>query len=239
MALIDELFGRGLTQKEIARIKANPGVLKEVVDLYYADSEDGDATTTAAATTTATAASATPPSAFSLADIEGALDKRLGNLDERIKTTATTAIEDVIKNRSEELVTAATDRALRRSDELGRIYRRHEKEFGEEFDSTAFDKWASEQMAAGVRFNGVTNAYETWTADRRLEKKLSGAKEEGAREALKERANQMVPGVTPASARSPLSTFINRGKTTDSEGQTAAHKAGRALSERLAAKDAE
>jgi hypothetical protein len=237
MALIDELFGRGLTQKEIARIKANPAVMREVVDTYYADESDEAETVV---TPPAAQAAATPPSAFSLADIEGALDKRLGNLDERIKTTAAASIEEVIKSRADELIGAATARSIRSADELNRVYRRHEKEFGEDFDSVKFDEYLTEQNKAGNHFPSITKAYEAWTSDRRIEKTIETRVNTATEELKKKKANnEMVPGVTPASARSPLSTFINRGKATDDKGTTAAQRAGQALSDRMAAQSNE
>lgn len=232
MALIDELFGRGLTDKEISRIKANPAVMREVVDTYYSEADDEPEPVR---TPAAVAAPATPPSAFSLADIEGALDKRLGNLDERIKTTATSAIEDIIKNRSNELIGAATERSIRSADELNRVYRRHEKEFGEDFDSTAFDKFITDQRTAGRSFQSITAAYEDWTRDKRTEKTIETRVSDATAELKRKKAtNEMVPGVTPASARSPISTFINRGKTTDDKGTTSAQRAGAALDEAMA-----
>jgi hypothetical protein len=232
MALIDELAG-SLSPAVIARIKAKPDVFKEVIDMYYAEDGDEKPTTT---TTPPVAAAATSNNPFSLADIESALDKRLGAaLDERIKTTAGAAIEDVIKTRANELIGQATERSIRSADELNRVYRRHEKEFGEDFDSIAFDKYITEQRAAGHNFSSITSAYEDWTRDKRTEKTIETRVNTATEELKKKKANnEMVPGVTPASARSPISTFINRGKTTDKEGTTAAQRAGAALDEALA-----
>ena len=42
-----------------------------------------------------------------------------------------------------------------------------------------------------------------------------------------------LPGVTPASARSPLGVLMNRGRTTDGENKTAVQRAASALDARM------
>ena len=232
MSALDQLEAL-LDQKVIAKIKANPAALKDMVEIYYADAED-DATTTT--TTEARQPVAKPAAAFGLGDFEALLDRKLGGLDERIKTTATAAVEEQVKTAGERLIQEATTRTLRGADELNRIYRRHEKDFGEELDSTAFDTFLQDQMKTGTRYATMTKAYEEYTRDKRTEKTIATQVEDGVREKLKARATtQEVPGVTPASARSPMTVLLNRGKKTDDTGSTTAQRAGTALSERLAA----
>jgi hypothetical protein len=230
MALIDEFEGI-LGKKAIDNIKKNPKGFKDIVELYYG--EEDDPPVTAAPVVAAPVAPVT--TGFDLSAIESLLDKKLGNITDSVRKTTTDTVEEIITKRGAELSSNASAVALRNADELNRVYRRHEKEFGEDFDSTKFNEFVEGEMKNNHRFSSVTAAYEDWTKDRRQEKVIANAKDEGAREALKKKASDFVPGVTPPSARSPLSTFINRGRTTDSQGSTAVERAGESLARKLAA----
>jgi hypothetical protein len=115
---------------------------------------------------------------------------------------------------------------LAQADEINRIHRRHEKEFGEEFDSPAFHEWVNGEVEKGERFKSITSAYETYTGAKREDARVEGK----VRDELKKRANdnsgQHVPGFTPPSSQSPLAKIMNRGKATDGEGSTNGRQGG-------------
>lgn len=238
MSALDELE-KILDQKVMAKVRQNPQALKEMVDLYYSDSDDEPTTQPAAAAARrsepAAPAAAVSSSSFDMGSFEAMLDKKLGNLDERVKTAASAAVDERVKTAGEQLIQETTARTIRATDELQRIYRRHEKDFGEELDSSAFDTFLQEQLKAGTRYASMTKGYEDFTRDKRTAKEVETKVADGVREQLKTRATtQEVPGVTPASARSPMSVLLNRGKKTDDQGSTTSSRAGQALSERLA-----
>jgi len=241
MAILDELAGI-IGAEAVAKIKADSKITTKLTEgeRLYGFYTDDDTTTTTETTTppvttqTTDTTSAARSAVLDLKAIEGLLDKKLGGLDDRIKTATTATVEEIIKKRGAELTVNASSIALRNADELNRVYRRHEKDFGEDFDTAKFNEFVETEKKAGRGFASVTDAYEAWTKDRRTEKTIAAAKEEGKREALKERADMMIPGVTPASARTPLGQLLNRGRDKDATGKTSVEKAASSLEARLA-----
>ena len=235
MSILDDFEGV-LSTEEIAKIKASPALrtrLEKGDELltYYTDGE------------TPTVETKKPPvraEASAEAGDLASITKTLGELTTKLGNVVTKEdLEATITKRGNELAQAASSRALKQSDELNRIYRRHEKEFGVEFDSTAFDTWADEQLKSGRQFKSVTAAYEDFTAPERTKAQI----ETGVRDELKKRnaENQgaQVPGVTPPSSKSPIATFMNRGREKDGENKTAVDRAGAALSARRASQASE
>ena len=228
MSILDDFEGV-LSTEEISKIKASP-VLRNRLEKgdellrYYTE---GDEAPPIKIEKTDPPARTTPSGDLSdLTKTLGEITAKLGNVVTKDDLEAT------LTKRGNELAQAASSRALKQSDELNRIYRRHEKDFGEEFDSTKFDTWADEQMKAGHQFNSVTAAYEDFTAPQRTKAEI----EKGVREGLKvrnaENQGAQVPGVTPPSSKSPIATFMRRGKEADGENKTAVDRAGAALAAR-------
>ena len=235
MSILDDFEGV-LSTEEIAKIKASP-VLRTRLEkgdellTYYTDGETPTVETKKPLVRAE--ASADAGDLASITKTLGELTTKLGNVVTKDDLEAT------LTKRGNELTQAAASRALKQSDELNRIYRRHEKDFGEEFDSEKFETFAAEQMKAGKNFSSVTAAYEEYTAPQRTKSEI----EKGVREGLKvrnaENQGAQVPGVTPPSSKSPIATFMRRGKEADGENKTAVDRAGAALSARRASQASE
>ena len=231
MALLDDLEGI-LGKDAIDKIKADPRVSQRAIKAdellgYY----DGDEPTAPPAKVEPKVepVKVTSPGmdmAALLAGIDKSLDAKLGTIGKTIDDK----IDAAVKTRGAELAGNASSIALRNADELNRVYRRHEKDFGEDFDSTAFNTFVEDQKKNGRGFKSVTEAYEAMTADKRTDKTV----EDRVREQLKTRASaQNVPGVTPPSVKSPLGVFMARGKA-EGGADTAVSKAAAMLAARRA-----
>ena len=135
-------------------------------------------------------------------------------IDERVKSV----VDPLVTKFTEEIANARRDAANSGyvARELVRIEHEHKETFGEPFEETKLNDWVKEQTTAGRSFSNVREAYNEWTRDRALEKKIQAAREEGKRDAL---SSQTVPGVSPAPAtgvRAHLRAFHsgnNTGKT--------------------------
>lgn len=143
---------------------------------------------------------------FDLAALDTLLEKRIGNIDEKIKA----GVDAVVKERGNEIFNNATAAATNTMTEILRVGRKHRETFGEELDPDVLNVWATEQQKAGVKFTSVTDAYDKMTADKRVEKKV----EDQVRERLKTRTSQEgVPGYTPPAANAPHRILSMRGRT--------------------------
>lgn len=224
MPLFDELealLGAEATAKLSPELKSKFTLGDQLIDFYEGKTNEQPAPRT---TATATATSSTP--GFDLDAIDQLLTKRLGSIDERIKT----GVEEAVKVRGQELFNNATTAATNTMTSVLRVARQHRETFGEELDTDKLNEWAGDQMKKGRHFASVDEAYNAMTADRRTEKKV----EETVRERLKARTSQQsVPGFTPPSAKSPSSILMMRGKS-DGAG-SAVSAAAAALAERRSA----
>jgi hypothetical protein len=239
--VFDELEGL-LGKDEIARIKADSGLTRrlekgdEMFRVYDEETDEQEERETRRTESRTEERRESAGGDQSLVE----LTKTLQGITAKLSDVPTKAdMDSAIKKGGEELFNNMSGRLLRQSDELNRIYRRHEREFSEEFDSPKFEAFVEEQSAAGKRFDSITDAYEKFTGERREEARV----ESKVREKLKERANQnqgnLVPGVTPPGSKSPIATFMKRGRETDATGGTAVDRAGAALEAALAAKSSE
>jgi len=244
MAIIDELEGV-LGKDVIAKIKANPKLHLKLnqgdglrTAYYGSEDVDEDTTTTTPNTTTHTPSttSSSGPSSLSLADIEGALAKQLGNIDERIDKRVTQTIEA----RAGEFLANASKIGLQRADELNRLYRRNVTELGEELDTEKFNAFVEEQQNSGVKFSSVTNAWEEFTRPQRTEAEVQKRVRDELKKKATENQGQHLPGVTPPNSKSPIAVLMNRGRAADgSTGETSVEKAGASLERRLRAQASE
>jgi len=232
MALLDDLEGI-LGKEAVEKIKADPRVsvraskAEELLGYYDGDEPVVPVKVEPKVEPTKVVSSPGMDMAALLAGIDKSLDSKLGVIGKTIDDK----IAEAVKTRGAELAGNASSIALRNADELNRVYRRHEKDFGEDFDSTAFNTFVETQKKTGRNFNSVTEAYEAMTADKRNDKTV----EERVREGLKAKASaQNVPGVTPPSVKSPLGVFMARGKT-EGGADTAVSKAAAMLAARRAA----
>ena len=119
--------------------------------------------------------------------------------------------------------------------ELTRLDARHRADFNEDLDDARLEAHIAAARDAGRPFRTVTDAYEDMTKQARIDKLTTAAREEGKREALKDRATANVPGVTPTGA-SPMLTMLHKRPNGTTDSGTHLDKAARALEERLNAR---
>ena len=225
MAILDDLESV-LGAEAVAKLKASPMASKvtragELLDFYT----EG----TTPPPTDATTRNDSHTADLDLSSVEKLLDRKFADLPKTIDDR----VNAIVEKRGNELVTSAVVSALRSSDELNRIYMRETAETGKQFDSMAFNNFVEEQKKTGKSYKNLMEAYEDMTKDRRIEQTVKTKVDEGVREALKARADSSIPGVTPASARSPLGVLMNRGRTTDGENKTAVQRAASNLEARM------
>lgn len=144
---------------------------------------------------------------FDLDAIDKLLEKRVGNIDEKIKA----GVDAVVKERGQEIFNNATAAATNTMTEVLRVSKRHREAFpGEELDADVLNTWATEQQKSGVKFTSVTDAWEKMTATKREDARVEAT----VRERLKTRTSQEgVPGYTPPAANAPHRILSMRGRT--------------------------
>jgi hypothetical protein len=232
--LLDDLKGI-LSPEDFAKIEGNPALkartvkAAELLDWYGGD-PDPDPALPVKKDPDPAPVKRDPPQ-FDLSGIERMFDARLGKINETIETK----IADVVKTRGDELVNNAVKIALQRSDELNRIYSRHLKETGTEFDTVKFNEYLEKPEIKAKGFRSLTDAYEAYAApvvqerevDRRVQAKLA------------EKSGQNVPGTTPAPSTNPaILAFKKRNVATDGQGMTGAQRAAALLDRRAAEQSA-
>lgn len=143
---------------------------------------------------------------FDLAALDTLLEKRIGNIDEKIKA----GIEEGMKTKGAELFRNATSSATDTMLGVLTVSQKHRKDFGEDFDPSTLNSWALEEQKKGRVFKNVEDAYDQMVAPKREEKRVA----DGIREGLKTRTSQEgVPGYTPPAANAPHRILSMRGRT--------------------------
>jgi hypothetical protein len=109
---------------------------------------------------------------------------------------------------------------LRTGIDLNKVMSKHQAEFGESLDDAAFQKFVTEQAAAGVKFlsdpidkqggkSGLEKAHDQWVNDRRTAAQI----QKGISEGLKVKTSgQQVPGQTQATAMSPAQQVLAKAR---------------------------
>ncbi len=210
MALLDDLKGI-LSPAEFAKIQGNSAVAtslargQELISFY-----DGDEPPANTVVDPPAARSTPPPAAagqFDLSAIDRMLDAKLGKINEIVDAR----VADVVKTRGDELVNNAVGIAVRRADELNRIYGRHEREVGKPFDSADFTAYLEKPENKARGFRTMTDAYEAYVGPVVQERTIEA---EVTKRVKAQSGTAGVPGTTPAPAtNSNIRMFINRGKT--------------------------
>jgi hypothetical protein len=210
MALLDDLKGI-LSPAEFAKIQGNSAVAtslargQELISFY-----DGDEPPANTVVDPPAARSTPPPAAagqFDLSAIDGMLDAKLGKINEIVDAR----VADVVKTRGDELVNNAVGIAVRRADELNRIYGRHEREVGKPFNSADFTAYLEKPENKARGFRTMTDAYEAYVGPVVQERTIEA---EVTKRVKAQSGTAGVPGTTPAPAtNSNIRMFINRGKT--------------------------
>lgn len=153
---------------------------------------------------------------FDLGAIERMLDTKLGT----INTTIDTRIADVVKTRGDELYNNV--RAGVRSDalQLVKIYTRHEKATGKEWDDAEEVKFndflkvnnEAVKTGGGKRYATISEAYNDYIAPVITERTI----ETEVDKRVRAKSGQHVIGTTPAPAtNSNIRSIMSRGKTGD------------------------
>jgi hypothetical protein len=210
MALLDDLKGI-LSPAEFAKIQGNPAVAtslargQELISFY-----DGDEPPASTVVDPPPARSTPPPAAagqFDLSALDRMLDAKIGKINDLVDAR----VADVVKTRGDELVNSAVGIAVRRADELNRIYGRHEREVGKPFDSADFNAFLDKPENKARGYRSITEAYEAYEGPVVQERTIESEVEKR----VKARSGSAgVPGTTPAPAtNSNIRMFINRGKT--------------------------
>jgi len=232
--ILDDLKGI-LGEAEFAKIEANAALKARIsrgeeFRIWY----DGDGEGAAEPPAPGSNQNEPPPArreppagigAFDLSAVERMLDSKLSNVGKTIEDK----IAETVQKRGDELVNTSVKIALQRADELNRIYARHNADFGEAFDSAAFNTYLEENKAKG--FRTITEAYEAMTAQRRTDKEVERRVTEG----VKAKSGEHVPGTTPPpSTNSNIRFFKQRSVASDGTHRTGAQKAAELLDRRAA-----
>jgi hypothetical protein len=225
--ILDDLKGL-LSAEDFAKLQGSPVATRltrgDELRSYY----DGDESETPPAAATPPAArqgTPPPPGQFDLSSIERMLDSKLGT----IGATIDTKLEAAIKTRGDELVNNAVRIAVQRSDELSRIYGRHEREVGKPFDSAEFNTFLEKPETKAKGFRTLTDAYEAFVGPVVQEKTIATKVAEGVKTALAARSGENVPGTTPAPATNSNIRFFQKRTATGAAAETTG--AGRAAAQ--------
>jgi len=203
MAILDDLEGF-LGADAVANLKANPQAaeyIAKVDDVYGFYTGERETPPAPAPRREAPPAVRPATDGPDLASILAKLDTvttSLGGLDDRIKTTTNSIIEE----RGKQLIGAA----MANSRELMKIDNRNRAEFGTELDDAALEAHAAAAAASGRPFRTITDAYEDMTREARVNKTVDSR----VREELKTRNSGHVPGVS-APAATPMLSVLKGG----------------------------
>lgn len=255
--VIEDLLGM-LSPEEAAavraKIEANPGLAvrdrkqSELFGIYTGEDE----TTTTSVTTTPAATTHTPtvPSAAAttsgpaatmtttstdasaqiLAELTGlksTLDTRFAELDKKFVPAA-----DLDKHRGNLL-----QDAIRTSHDMAQIERRHEKEFSEDLDLDAFNKFIDDSKVGGkVIYPSMMKAHDAYVAERRVKAEIAKGIADGVKQ---QTSAATIPGQTQSTGgMSPAQQVMAKARANGAtEGKTSAMAAAERLTAIMRARD--
>lgn len=88
-----------------------------------------------------------------------------------------------------------------------KVERQHLADFAEELDLTKLNEFINKEAEAGRRFPNVKAAYDSWTNERRIEKRIA----DGVKEALKQKkSGEGVPAQASPEALSPAQELLKK-----------------------------
>lgn len=208
MALIDDLeglLGADAAAKLTPEMRSKLVFGEQLTNYYDGVVEEAPVRQPARAAQPNVVADPPPAAGLSagLSDIEAMFDRKLGNIDERIKTQ----IETAVKPLGQELFNNAVSVSMRNTRELIHVENRHEKDFGEALDETKFNDFVNNAKTNGRNFSTVREAYDAYTAPRYTEKQIKDGVEEGLRQRS---SGQNLPGSTPVASKGPVSILMGR-----------------------------
>lgn len=235
MAILDDLKGI-LSPEDFAKIEGNESLRTRVtrgdeLRSFY----DGEEPPPVETKVDPPPARREPPAntggAFDLGAIERMLDTKL----KTVNTTIETRVDEIVKTRGDEMVNNTVKIAVQRADELNRIYGRHLRETGKDFDSAEFNAFLEKPESKARGYRTITDAYNDFVAPLTQEREV----ERKVKERLAAESGQHVPGTTPAPARNGnIREFMKRGANGGDAPTTGAGRAAAAL-DKLMSRQAE
>ncbi len=205
MAILDDLEGF-LGAEAVATLKANPAAVEhlakvdDVYGFYTGERDTPPAPAQRREAPPAVRSATDSPDLSSILNELKTVTSTLGGLDDRIKTTTNSIIEE----RGKQLIGAA----MANSRELMKIDNRNRAEFGTDLDDAALEAHAAAAAAVGRPFRTITDAYEDMTREARVNKTVDNR----VREELKQRNSGQVPGVSAPAATPMLSVLKGGGR---------------------------
>lgn len=138
-----------------------------------------------------------------LGELSNSLNTRLAELSKQFVPTS-----ELPRYRTEMLASA-----IKASDDYATIREDHRAEFGKPLDRTAFEKYVSEQTAAGARFSSMKAAHDAFVQEDRLNLRIARGVEEGIKT---RKSAQSVPAQTTQIAMSPAQQVLAKARETAS-----------------------
>ena len=243
----------GTDADTLAKVKAIIGTNPKLAaqDKFLADLGEaysgfgGDTDTTAAAATTTTAASttaaathtpttpttasatATSPVTTSAAGASDEIKTMLSGMKAQLDGLGDKFItKDSLPKLGSELVGNAITQALKQANELSVIRETHREEFGEKFDSAAFEKFvtdAKDETTGRNKYPTLTAAYDAMVAEKRFKAKVD---KEVADQLKQKRSGTEAAGQSSPAALSPAQQLIAKAKAAETAaGKTNLQKA--------------
>jgi hypothetical protein len=163
------------------------------------------AASTTAAATTASTTSSTSDSAAVLAALNGLKT----SIDERFKNVVTM---DKVNELGAGLINQAATQALRQADEIFTIRDTHQREFGEPFDRTAFEKFITDNQNPTTKrnkYSTLTDAYNAMVSEKRIAAQIKKGVDDGVKQKL---SSTTVPAQTTSAGLSPAQQVMAKAK---------------------------
>jgi len=228
--IIEELMSLLSPQERVAlqsKLDANPRLIErdkksaEVYTIYEGGEPEPEPVVTTPAATTSTPASASvsspapvtaaattsaPATADSNAAILAELQKLSSTFDAKLDAFKKEFIPaaDLAKHRGE--VTAA---AIKAADDLAQIRESHRSEFGKPLDRDAFEKFVTDQQAAGTRFKDLRAAHDLFVTKERTDAEVNKRVDEQVKQ---KKSAESVPGQTQSVAMSPALAVMKKAR---------------------------
>jgi hypothetical protein len=198
---------------------------RETVYQAFVTGDDGKLSDLAANRATASAAAASAarptPASLDIAALDAELTRRVPTLFKTYLDSpdAQAAIDARAEAKAKALIATSTGdligRAMHSADEIYRIRRSHEREFGSDLDSTVFEKFVTDNPG---KFASLTAAHDAFMQEKRIELRI----EKGVADKLAAQHTNEVPGSSLPNSQTPLGAMIrDNAKRTNASGDVA------------------
>jgi hypothetical protein len=204
--LVDDAFATSLVKLYDEGATAADGTVDGSVAASTAHTTTlPSAASTTAAATTASTTSSTSDSAAVLAALNGLKT----SIDERFKNVVTM---DKVNELGAGLINQAATQALRQADEIFTIRDTHQREFGEPFDRTAFEKFITDNQDPTTKrnkYSTLTDAYNAMVSEKRIAAQIKKGVDDGVKQKL---SSTTVPAQTTSAGLSPAQQVMAKAK---------------------------